>query len=205
MTDISFRESNGRASTIQLPPELTSGGGFKVGLVDGMPEGDKLIGKTGYQLKRVSTSFNRPADTMAYAIGDAATNSTSAPVVFQLDLGAAGAVAGQGIEVQKLRITSSVKGAVLPLFNAFLSSVTFTTSNDNAALDVADNIMTAGSWFACDVQNYTAGNASATCLIPQPLVLDAADTKLYGTLQLANAYTPASGETFTITAWVALL
>jgi hypothetical protein len=38
-----------------------------------------------------------------------------------------------------------------------------------------------------------------------PMLLDASDTKLYGTLKAANAYIPASAEKFTINVWVALL
>ena len=171
------------------------------------PAGTNLIGKVGYRLVQASTSFTRPADTIAYAVGDAVTNSTSAPVVFQLDLGALGATAGQQLEIRKLAVVSSVKGATLPLFNVFLSNVTFTATNDNAALDITDAVMEAdGSWFACDVSNSTVSNARCSYVnIASPMVLAAADTKLYGTIQAANAYTPASGEKFTILAWVALL
>jgi hypothetical protein len=171
------------------------------------PAGTNLIGKVGYRLVQASTSFTRPNDTTAYTTGDAVTNSTSAPVVFQLDLGALGAVAGQQIEVRKLSVVSSVKGAALPLFNVFLSNVTFTATNDNSPLDITDAVMEAdGSWFVCDVQNSTLSNARCSYVnVPSPMVLAAADTKLYGTIQTAIAYTPASAEKFTIIAWIALL
>lgn len=169
--------------------------------------GSALIGKTGYRLVQALTNFTRPADTTAYTIGDAISNSTSAPTVFQLDLGALGAVNGQSIEIRKLTVCSSVKQTILPLLNVFLSNATFTTTNDNSPLDIADASMEAdGSWFNCDVQNYTASNSRVSCVsVPSPMVLAAADTKLYGTIQAANAYTPASAEKFTIIAWVALL
>lgn len=166
-----------------------------------------VSGKTGYTLVKVSANFTRPADTTAYAVGDAVTNSTSAPTAFQLDLGALGAVNGQAIEIRKLVVVSSAKQATLPLFNVFLSDSTFTATNDNAALDIADATMEAdGSWFNCDVQNSTASNSRVAYLgCPSPMVLAAADTKLYGTIQAANAYIPVSAEKFTIIAWVALL
>jgi hypothetical protein len=168
---------------------------------------DKATSKGGYRLVQANTNFTRPADTTAYAVGDAITNSTSAPTVFQLDLGALGAVAGQSIEIRKLCVVSSVKGSTLPLFNVFLSNATFTATNDNAALDIADATQEAdGTWLACDVQNFTASNARVSYVnIPAPMQLAAADTKLYGTIQAVNAYTPASGEKLTIIAWVALL
>jgi hypothetical protein len=192
--------------------KLAANSGVDIGDVDvtslpALPAGTNVIGKTGYRLVQAGTNFTRPADTTAYAIGDAVSNSTSAPTVFEIDLGALGAVAGQGLEIRKLSVVSSVKGSVLPLFNVFLSNATFTATNDNAALDIADATQEAdGSWFACDIQNSTVSNARASYVnVASPMVLAAADTKLYGTIQAANAYTPASEEKFTIIAWVALL
>lgn len=163
---------------------------------------------SSYNLKRISTNFTRPSDTTTYAIGDAMTNSTSAPpVVFELDLSTIGAVAGQSIEIRKLAVVSSASPALKLLANVFLSSTTFTATNDNSALSIDDTTMElGGSWFNCDIQNSTTLNSRvAYSGVPQPLVLAAADTKLYGTMQAANAYAPASAEKFTILAWIALL
>lgn len=163
--------------------------------------------QTGYTLKKVSASFNRPADTTTYAVGDAMTNSTSSPTVFQLDLSTVGAVNGQAIEIRKIAIISSAKQATLPLINAYLSSTTFTATNDNSALDIDDTTIESGGMFiSCDEQNYTASNSIvAKSSLNSPMVLAAADNKIYGTLQAANAYVPVSGEKLTIVAWVALL
>ena len=160
----------------------------------------------GYKLIKASASFVRPSDTTAYAVGDAITNSTSAPVVFQIDLAPFSSFS-QEIEVRKIAVTSSAKQATLPLINVFLSTTTFTATNDNSALDIADATMEAdGSWFNCDVQNSTASNSRVAQLqCNSPMVLEANSTKLFGTLQAANAYTPVSGEKFTIMIWVALL
>jgi hypothetical protein len=192
--------------------KLAANSGVDIGDVDvtslpALAAGTNVIGKTGYKLVKVSANFTRPADTTAYAVGDAVTNSTSAPTVFQLDLGALGAVNGQAIEIRKLVVISSAKQATLPLLNVFLSDATFTATNDNSALDIADATQeSGGSWFPCDVQNYTASNSRVAHIdSPDPMILAAADTKLYGTIQAANAYTPVSAEKFTIIAWVALL
>jgi hypothetical protein len=160
-----------------------------------------------YTLKKISTNFTRPANTNAYAVGDAITNSTSAPVVFQLDLSSIGAVVGQSFEIKKLAVVSSAKQSVLPLVNVYLSPTTFTATNDNSALDIDDTTMEAGgAWFQCDTQNYTASNSrTAITGICEPMILAVADTKLYGTMQAANAYTPVSGEKLTVIAWIALL
>lgn len=172
-----------------------------------LKSGTNHVGKIGYTLKKISTSFTRPSDTNIYAVGDAVTNSTSSPAVFQLDLSSIGAVAGQSVEIRYIAVESSVKQSTLPLINMYLSPTTFTATNDNSALDIDDATQEAGGmWFTCDVQNYTVSNSRVAQVgINMPMILAAADTKLYGSLQAANAYTPASGEKFTIIIWVALL
>lgn len=166
-----------------------------------------LMTKSGYICKKISTSFVRPADTTTYAIGDAITNSATEQVVFQLDLSTIGAVAGQSVEIRKIAVVSSTKQTLLPLVNVYLSNATFAATADNAALEIADaTIELGGAWFKCDEQNYTGLNSSASKLnANEPIILAAADTKLYGTIQAANAYVPISEEKFTIIAWVALL
>lgn len=175
--------------------------------LDSLPAGTNVIGKTGYNLKRISTSFTRPADTATYAIGDSISNSTSAPVPFELDLSTIGVVAGQSIEIRELVVCSSIKQSLLPLVNCYLSPVTFAATNDNAALDISDEINEGGGHFLnCDLQNSFANNARVSYIgVPRQMVLAAADTKLYGALQAANAYVPGNAEKFTILAWIALL
>ena len=187
--------------------DQTTANANEVVVKSAIPAGTNNIGKTGYTLKKISTNFTRPSDTTAYAIGDAITNSTSAPVPFELDLASIGAVVGQSLEIRKFTVVSSVKGATLPLINGYLSPVTFTATNDNSPLDITDAVQEGGgAWFACETQNYTVSNNRVSNIgVHEPIILAAADTKLYGTLQAANAYTPASGEKLTIIIWVALL
>lgn len=163
--------------------------------------------KTGYNLQRISTNFTRPTDTNAYAIGDAISTSTSAPAIFTLDLATIGAVAGQSIQIQELVICSSIKQALLPLINCYLSPVTFAATNDNAAFDITDTINEGGGHFLnCDVQNSSASNSRVSYIsVQRQMVLAANDTKLYGALQAANPYVPGNAEKFTILAWIALL
>lgn len=203
-------DASGRISvegSISLDAGDSNIGNVDVLTLPALPSGANLIGKTGYKLVKVSATFTRPADTTAYAVGDAISNSTTAPAVFQLDLGALGAVAGQGIEIQKLVVVSSIKQATLPLVNVFLSATTFTATNDNAALAIDNTTLSAGGAILnCDIQNSFSANARVAYLgVGQPMLLAAADTKLYGALQAANAYTPGNAEIFTIVAWIALL
>lgn len=159
----------------------------------------------GYQLVKTTTSFTRPTDTNAYAIGDCISNSTSAPVPFELSIPELTSGTGS-IEIRKIAVISSVKQSTLPLINVYLSPTTFTSTNDNDALSIADsNQENGGTWALCDLQNYTAVNSRcAYSGAALPLVLEG-QKKLYGVLQAANAYTPANGEKFTIVAWIAVL
>lgn len=163
--------------------------------------------RVGYVLKKVSASFNRPGDVLPYAIGDAITTSTSAPAIFQLDLSSIVSGVGQSIEIRRLTIETSTKQTVLPIINAFLSPVTFAATNDNEPLSIANTVWEQGiAYLPCDVQSYSAINTSNIYVGPPiPMVLAAADNKLYGALQAANAYTPGNAEKFTINAWIALL
>lgn len=202
----------GNANPVPVDIRTIQAGDNNIGNVDvvtlpSLPAGTNQVGKVGYTLKKVSVNFTRPSDTTNYAIGDAMSDSTSAPSVFQLDLSSIGAVNGQSVEIRKVAVVSSAKQSTLPLINVYLSNTTFTATNDNSALDIDDTTMEAGgSWFQCDTQNYTASNSRVSNLgINEPMILAAADNKLYGTLQAANAYTPVSGEKFTIIIWVALL
>lgn len=167
----------------------------------------KILGKTGYTLVKATTSFTRPADTIAYTVGDAVTNNTTVPTVFEINLGALGAINGQAVEIRKIAATSNAKQSTLPFFNVYLSPTTFTATNDNDVLDIDDTTMEAGgAWVSLDEQYYTDRNARISKTNANiPMVLAADDTKIYGTLQAANAYTPVSGEKFTITLWAALL
>lgn len=177
-----------------------------VSISSALPTGTNFIGRSGYVAKKASISFTRPSDTNIYAAGDAITNSTSAPSVFEVDLSSLGAVVGQSILIQSVSVVSSVKQATLPLVNVFLSPVTFVATNDNSALSIDDVTMKVGQWINCEFQNYSAVNSVVRSgIVNEVFTLDAADTKLYGTLQVMNAYTPASAEEFTIVVSFALL
>jgi hypothetical protein len=160
-----------------------------------------------YVLSKISASVTRPADTTQYAAGDAITDSTSAPTVLSFDLSTVGCYKGQAIEIRKVAIVSSAKQSTLPLINLYLSSTSFTSTNDNSALSIDDTTMEAGgAWFNCDVQNYTAANSRVAMVNANtPMILASGSATMYGVLQAANAYTPVSGEKFTVILWIALL
>ena len=146
---------------------------------------------------KVKTNFTRPANTTAYAVGDAVTNSTSAPTVFEL---LAGKSNGDRLVITKAQVISNIKGATLPLFKMWLFSTTFTSTNDNAALSIVDAQMQLGPIVIdLDEQHYTAINSLVEkTLIQLPVSLEKADMKLYGILEAQNVYTPGSEEVLTV-------
>lgn len=146
-----------------------------------------------------SASLTRPADTTAYAVGDAVSNSTGAPAVLQLTL--PGAANGQSYVVTDVIVTSSVKGATLPQFTAILAAATFTATADNAALALDQTTFEAAttSFVSLTEQNSTSTRARVAATgLNLVRSLAVSDTKLYGALMAANAYTPASGEVLTL-------
>lgn len=150
-------------------------------------------------------SFTRPADTTAYAVGDAVTNSTSAPTVLQLTI--PGAVNGQAYVITEAKVISSNKGATLPLFNLYLFKTTFAATNDNAALAIDQTTYESGGIVVALTEQSSVSAYSRVVATGLNYVraLDANDTKLYATLQAANAYTPASGEKLTVVLYGYLL
>ena len=147
---------------------------------------------------RAAANFNRPADTTAYTVLDAITNSTSAPTILSVDLSSFGATNGQFLCITNARVISSAVGGNLPLVNIFIFNKTFTATNDNSQLSIDDaTAQTGGITIPC-LNTYNLGANSCCVSDPGQWVtqLNAESTTIYFTLQSANVYTPASGETF---------
>ena len=141
---------------------------------------------------KVSTNFNRPADTTAYAANDAVADNTTAGSVTKLSWSIPRAA---GI-IRRVRIRKSDQTVATPTIRLWLWDATFTVgAGDNAAftgplqdtlgfVDVA--VTSAGSddavgWNNCDIP-FSVGT-------------------VFGLLQTLSAFTPANAETFTIDLW----
>jgi hypothetical protein len=143
----------------------------------------------------VTTTFNRSADTTAYAVNDTVSDSTSAPTVFTIS-NAAKASGGSGIITDVIVIsnndpTTPLQGEIV----VFDSSVT--SSNDNAAFAVSDSDITKLVGIIPfgledvgnnDVDHVQGLNIGFTCV---------GSANLRFMVRAKNAYTPANGETFT--------
>jgi len=140
-----------------------------------------------------SATFNRPADTTAYAVGDLVANSTTAGSVVPMSW-ALPTNAGEVLQARIKRNDTSANTQYLRL-HIYTSSPTV-ANGDNAAwsttiaalvgsIDV--NIERQGTdyceGFGVPIHGYIAYSGTTT---------------LYGLLEARNAYTPTSGETFIV-------
>lgn len=172
--------------------------------------GEAHIGSVGGQLVTVTATFTRPADTTAYAAGDAVNNSTSAPSL--LTLTNAARVNGGGGYLVGVRLATNLKSITprfrVRLFNDIYSSGTtpIVLSNDNAAFqskyaDEAKRVARldlSAMITPVDTTNSDMSTSEDTT-IRIPFVCQTGGRNLYATLEALDAFTPSSGESFTLT------
>lgn len=152
---------------------------------------------TGAVSVTISTNFTRPADTTAYAAGDAVTNSTSAPTILTFT-GAARLVGMTGLITDAVLIDEANQ-ATKGQFELHLYDTTFTPNNDNAAfaptVAVAETevgvIEFPTAFASTNADTYHAKNVNLG-------FATLTTANLFGELVVRNAYTPVSGEKFTI-------
>lgn len=151
-----------------------------------------------------TASFTRPADTTAYTSGDLVANSTTAGSVVPLEFRTS-RVIGQGtiarIRLYKSNPTATNASFVVHLFTA----APVVANGDNGALSISTAANHIGS-IACDM---TSGGLAGTVGLSEGYPIDSGITfdltavpserRLYGLIEAAAGYTPASGETFSVT------
>lgn len=143
--------------------------------------------------------FARPADVIAYAVGDLVANSTVAvsvvPLVFQV-----GRETKRGAVITKARLRKS--GAVITnaafYLHLYRRSPTVTNGDNGVYLsNEADDYI--GAFSIPSMMAFSDGAAGnggpleGSSVIHLPIVAE----NIFGLLEARGAYTPASGETFT--------
>lgn len=176
---------------------LTNSKPIPVAIVDSAGSQITSFG-SGATLFNVNTTITRPADTTAYAVGDAITDSTSAPTTASVS--SVGSGNSGAIEIDSVIVTSTVKGTILPYLKLFISNASFTATNDNSAFALSDAENDAGACVIDMGAPYSATNNARLDRHDLGIVMNtgASDNKLYLALIADNAYTPASGEVFKI-------
>lgn len=169
---------------------------------------EPFIGFVGSKQKTISTNFTRPADTNAYAAGDAVTNSTSAPSILTFDA-VARANAGSGVIVGAVLIDSANQ-ATKGQFELWLYDTSFSADNDNAAFTPSDGetetLIGVIEFNIPKVGDATSG-AGGNCVYPVPnlsipYTCGGSSDDIFGLLVVRNAYTPVSAEKFTVRLFV---
>ncbi len=160
-----------------------------------------FIQATSPLMGTASGSVTRPANTTQYTIGDSI--NTAAGAVIELDLGAESVKPGQWLILKKVTVHSTAAQGTLPQITVVLSPTSFleadsgVTMTDNDALALPAATAKAAFPVACSTGiTYATNSVCHSGAIDQPVKL--AGTKLYAVLQAINAYTPISGEVFTV-------
>ncbi len=145
-----------------------------------------------------SAAFTRPADTTAYASGDLVANSTTAGSVSPLSFSVSG---GRGFKLHRVGLQRSQATPTNANFRVhFFNDSPTVTNGDNGA--IAPTV--SGYLGAVDVDGtgavaFTGGSKTnvSTSTFPTLMYLDG-DHTIYALIEARAAYTPASGETFTL-------
>jgi hypothetical protein len=150
---------------------------------------------------RVSTTFNRPANTTAYATGQLVANNTVAGSVTVLAFDAARFVGGTG-QILRARIRKSSPNLTNASFRLHLfRAAPVVGSGDGAAMSITGAAEYFGALDVTVDQAFTDGAVGIGVPVAGPLMIFAtvADSQmLYGVLEARGAYVPASAETFAI-------
>lgn len=160
----------------------------------------------GGNLIRVSAEFTRPADTTGYSAGDIVSNSTSATTLLTLT-NALRVAGGSGYIVRASLVTD--KKSVTPRFRVHLfnaSDPTVAADNANHKELYADASKRLGYF---DLPAMTTATDAASSDMSRAIdntlrhaVIASGSRNLYALLETLDAFTPASGEKFTLTLFV---
>lgn len=145
-----------------------------------------------------SASVTRPADTVAYASGDLLANSTTAgsvvPLSFQVNRGP-----GLHVRVRRVRINKTGTSVTNAAYRVHLFKGSPTPANgDNGAFSTDNAATYVGQVDVTVAQAFTDGawGAATTEINFAPA---ANGSTIYGMIEVRGAYTPISGEVFTVT------
>lgn len=149
--------------------------------------------------KTIKVDITRPADTVAYAVGDAISDSTTAPTAGGFTVSNAGRQSGGSCIITDVCVASSNDPATRLAGEIFIFDTSVTNINDNAVFAVSDteiktcvgvipfSLFDAGNNGFAHVSGL---NILATC---------SGSANLRFLLRARNAYTPANAEVLSFT------
>lgn len=160
---------------------------------------------TGTIVANPASSFTRPPDTTAYAVGDLIANSVTAGSVVPMSwLGPATAGWSYYIAGIRLAMTGTVLTNAQFRIHAYSAAPTIATTGDNGVYKTVvtgattwigsfDGTMVAAHADGCDV--ICVPTEGLVC----PVAPSASGTTVYGLIEALAAYTPISAGVFTAT------
>lgn len=187
--------------------KLAANSGVDIGDVDvtSIAAGETHLGEVGGNLVSVSTEFTRPADTTAYAANDVVSDSTSSTTMQALAnaarvSGGSGYIVGIKVSTDKKSITPRIRvhffgtnGATIAADNVAYKEVYSDGSKRLFYYDMP--AMTT----AADTTNSDMSRSVDTSM-RIPYICNA--TSLYYVLETLDAFTPATGQKITVTAFL---
>lgn len=157
----------------------------------------------GGSLVTITTELTRPADTTAYAANDVVSNSTSATTL--LTMTNCARVAGGSGYITGVRVVTNLKSITPRMRVHMLNANNPTIAADNVAAKTlyADLSKRVGSVdlaaMTTSADTTTSDQSGASDFsIRIPFVCAAGDRNLYIWLETLDAFTPASGEKFSV-------
>lgn len=159
---------------------------------------------TGTSRDVSSVSFTRPADTTAYASGDAVANSTTAGSVVPLNFPNCSNGVGRSLQIRRVRINKSGTGVTNASFRLHLFNVLpGVGAGDNAAISITTGMARYLGQVDVTVGQAFGDGAAGQATTEMNCFPVGGASNLYGLLEARGAYTPASAEIFTISLEIA--
>lgn len=144
-----------------------------------------------------TANFTRPANTTAYASGDIVANSTTAGSVVPMTL-AIDNLSNRGCMIRRCRVRKSGTSITTASFRIhFYKASPTVTNGDNAAWLSTEADDYIGSMDVTVDRAFSDGSVGNGGASYGAEIIHKSDT-LYALLEARSAYTPASGEVFTI-------
>lgn len=167
--------------------------------MSGIPRYPRDVLHVGGVTAMAEDSFDRPADTTQYAVGDAISDSTTTPTLLTFPVARHEGMCGV---VLRAVLISDAAPTTLLQAELWLFDREIVAEEDNAAADPSDAEM------ECYIGKYgftleefredhnSAAESEAGDV--KAFVCQEGSVNIYGLLVAKNAYTPVSGETFTV-------
>jgi hypothetical protein len=167
--------------------------------------GENHIGEVGGSSAVVTANFNRPANTTAYVSGQLLANSTLAGSVTPMTLSVARIADKTGL-IRRARLTKSGTSTSNASFRVHLYKTTPTAANGDGGTFQTNNALNyIGSMdFDMTGANAKAFSDGVKCIavpnVGSDIVFEPSSgtTNIFALLEARGAYTPTSGETFTL-------